>query len=263
MSKGVAVAKVVAQATVVVALATFVTVFVFPGRKLGSFTDWVLRLEGPEVVIEVEPDGMDLQQAVEDSIRVIERRLEMLGTGVTVEQEGPAQIVVRLGPRDPVDPSIALATRTGRLEFRLIETTMTAEQALAAQPPPGSEILFDIRNAPHLVVKEAFVSGRDVAAAHARFHSSSPEPIVDFTLDSGGTHRLGEVTQANVGKRFAIVFDRKVLSAPVIRTPISGGRGYIEGGFTEEQAMEMTILLRGGELPARLRVVEQRAPRNH
>jgi preprotein translocase subunit SecD len=140
---------------------------------------------------------------------------------------------------------------------------MTAEQALAAKPPPGSEVLFDILNAPHLVVREAFVSTRDVVAALTAFLPSSHEPVVQFTLDSGGTRRFAEVTQANVGKRVAVVFDGKVLSAPVIRTPILGGTGYIEGGFTEEQATAMTILLRGGELPGRLRVVEQRSPKEH
>jgi protein-export membrane protein SecD len=261
MSKGRAVAKVLAQATAVIALATLVAVFVFPGPVIGSLTDWLLGREGPQVVFEVEPDGRDLQEAVEESIKVIKRRFYDMAKSVTVEREGPAHIVVRLGPSDPVAPSIALLARRGRFELRLIDSMMTAEQALATQPPPNSEVLFDTLNAPHLVGKEAFVSTRDVVAAHVAFHPSSQEPVVQFTLDSGGTRRFAEVTQANVGKRVAVVFDGKVLSAPVIRTPILGGTGSIEGGFTQEQATAMTILLRGGELPGRLRVVEQRAPK--
>jgi preprotein translocase subunit SecD len=263
MSKARAVARVFGKAALLIVFAVLVVIFALLGaERFGGLADWLLGREGPQLVIEVEPDGVDLQGAVTQSIRVIERRLYEAAARATVEQEGPARIVVRLGPSDSVKLSIALAARRGRLEFRLIDTTMAAEQALATAPPPGSEVLFDTINMPHLVAKEASVSGRDVVAAHAMFHPSSQEPAVEFALDDEGSRRFGEITHANVGRALAIVFDGKVLSVPVIRTPITGGRGMIYSGFTPDQAAEMALLLRGGELPGRLTVVEQRSPKS-
>jgi preprotein translocase subunit SecD len=82
--------------------------------------------------------------------------------------------------------------------------------------------------------------------------------VITFRFNAEGARRFAQVTQENVGKPFAIVFDNEVLSAPIIREPILGGSGQISGGFTVQDANDMAILLRAGELPGKLTLIEQR-----
>ncbi len=88
--------------------------------------------------------------------------------------------------------------------------------------------------------------------------SRRASPIVNFRFDSVGARQFGDVTKANVGRRFAIVLDNKVISAPVIREPILGGSGEISGSFTSQSANDLAVLLRAGALPAPLKVIEER-----
>jgi len=237
-------------------------VLVMGGTSSGELLRMILpaRLqwwEGTRLLVEVEPDGADLQQTVDRSLRVIERRLYLLGGWATVEQQGPSRIVIRLGPSVSAKAAIALATRRGRLEFRLVDTTMTAAQALAAGPPQPSEVLYDADKVPYLVEKRVWVSGRNVASARA-YHLE--EIVVRFQLDEDGTRIFRKMTEENVERTLAVVLDGRVLLAPVLKSPILDGMGYISAGFTVEEALELTMMLHGGELPGRLTVVEQRAP---
>ena len=102
------------------------------------------------------------------------------------------------------------------------------------------------------------VSGERLVDASVGFDPQSGEPEVDFRFDSVGGRKFGEVTKANVGNPFAIVLDDKVISAPVIRSPIMGGSGRITGSFTVETANDLAILLRAGALPAPLNILEER-----
>src|SRR5262245_1179223 len=117
MSKGFAATAVAARAAVAVVAALLVVV---SGARMESLTGWLGAQPGPELVIAVEPDGVDLQQAVDRSIRVIERRFYEMAWSAKVAQEGPGRIVVRLGRPDHVDEAIALAIRRGKLELRLV-----------------------------------------------------------------------------------------------------------------------------------------------
>jgi protein-export membrane protein, SecD/SecF family len=102
------------------------------------------------------------------------------------------------------------------------------------------------------------ITGEDLADARAAFDQRSNEPLVSFRLSTSGARRFAEVTTANVGKPFAIVLDNQVISAPVIREPITGGSGQISGSFSVQSANDLAVLLRAGALPARLDVVEER-----
>ena len=82
---------------------------------------------------------------------------------------------------------------------------------------------------------------------------------MNFAFDSVGTRRFAETTRQNVGRPFAIVLDERVITAPVIREPITGGRGQISGSFTAQSANDLAVLLRAGALPAPLTVVEERS----
>ena len=103
------------------------------------------------------------------------------------------------------------------------------------------------------------VDGASLTDARPGQDSQNGRWVVNFTFDSGGARRVGDVTNANVGRRFAIVLDDKVISAPVIQTPITGGRGQISGNFNARSAQDLAVLLRAGALPAPLTVVEERS----
>ena len=103
------------------------------------------------------------------------------------------------------------------------------------------------------------VDGGDLTDARAGNNPQTGEWVVNFTFNSLGARRFADITRANVNHRFAIVLDGKVISAPVIREPITGGRGQISGNFTAASANDLAVLLRAGALPAPLTVVEERS----
>ena len=107
------------------------------------------------------------------------------------------------------------------------------------------------------VQRRVMVSGDTLTDAQATFQDN--QPVVSFRFDSIGARRFGEATERNVGKRFAIVLDGRVISAPVIREPIRGGSGIISGSFTVQSANDLALLLRAGALPAPLKIVEERS----
>jgi protein-export membrane protein SecD len=111
---------------------------------------------------------------------------------------------------------------------------------------------------PVMVESRALLTGDDLADAQPSFHQQTGEPIVTFRFNTRGARIFGEVTQANVGRRFAVVLDDKFITAPVIRDAILGGSGLIEGNFTVESAQNLSVLLRAGALPADLTIVEER-----
>ena len=111
----------------------------------------------------------------------------------------------------------------------------------------------------YLLRKEAIVSGDDLEKAYQGFDNRDNEAAVDFQFKSRGAAAFGRVTTENVNRRFAIVLDNKVISAPVIREPIPGGRGQITGNFTVPEAQELAKLLSSGALPAALSVMQERS----
>ena len=100
------------------------------------------------------------------------------------------------------------------------------------------------------------VSGENLTSASSA--QQNGQAVVQFQFDTAGAQAFGRATSQNVGRRFAIVLDDVIISAPRIRSPILGGSGIIEGGFTFESANDLSILLNAGALPARLTPVEQR-----
>jgi preprotein translocase subunit SecD len=202
-----------------------------------------------------------VHEAVGQSIDIIERRINALGTvEPIVESEGADRIQVEVpGLQDPARLK-TLIGKTAKLIFQLIDMSTTPEQALAGQMPPDSEILFDKHKPPrpYLVRKQVAVSGADLIDAQPGFDSRTGLPIVAFRFNTEGSRRFAEVTRDNVGRPFAIVLDNEVISAPVIREPIFGGSGEISGDFTVEQANDLAVLLRAGALPAPLTIIEER-----
>jgi preprotein translocase subunit SecD len=111
----------------------------------------------------------------------------------------------------------------------------------------------------YVVKKRAEVTGEMLVDAQARFDQQTGHPIVQFRFNGQGARRFGDVSSQNIGHKFAIVLDKKVISAPVIQGAITGGTGQITGNFTETTANDLSILLRAGALPAPLKVEAQRS----
>src|SRR5579863_4722883 len=200
-----------------------------------------------------------IRQAVDQSIQIIERRVNELGlVEPTIQREGSSRILVQVpGLQDPSRLK-AILGKTAKLDFRMVDQSMTAEQAIATHPPADAEILDGEGGQKYLIEKRPLVSGGDLIDAQPGFDQRSSEPLVNFRFNSSGARKFAEATQQNVGRPFAIVLDNKVISAPVIREPILGGSGQISGNFTVQQANDLAILLRAGALPAPLTVIEER-----
>ncbi|MGB9401272.1 MAG: protein translocase subunit SecD, partial [Pseudolabrys sp.] len=209
-----------------------------------------------------EPAIVDrIRQSVEQSIQIIERRVNELGTvEPLIQRQGVDRILVQVpGLQDPTRLKELLG-KTAKLDFRMVDVSIPAEQALQGRVPPDSEILYSATapKTPNLVEKRVLVSGGDLTDAQPGFDQRTNEPIVSFRFNTSGARKFAQVTQENVGRPFAIILDNQVISAPVIREPILGGSGQISGSFTVESANDLAILLRAGALPAPLTIIEER-----
>ncbi len=200
-----------------------------------------------------------IRQAVDQSIEIIQRRVNELGlVEPSIQREGIDRILVQVpGLQDPTRLKEILG-KTAKLDFRMVDLSMTPQQAAETHPPPDSEILSGQNGEKYLIEKRVLVSGGDLVDAQPGFDQRTSEPVVNFRFNSTGARKFAEATEQNVGKPFAIVLDNQVVSAPVIREPILGGQGQISGNFTVQQANDLAILLRAGALPAPLTIVEER-----
>ena len=193
-----------------------------------------------------------VRHAVDQSIEVLRRRVDALGTTEpNIQRQGDDRILVEVpGLQNPEKLKEILGT-TAKLEFRLV--------AQPGEDPNDYEMLDQTDEPGKLPVeKQVMVQGEDLTDAQPGFDQRTGEPIVEFRFNIRGGERFGEVTSANVGRPFAIVLDGKVISAPRILGPITGGSGQISGHFTVESANNLAILLRAGALPAKLTIVAER-----
>jgi preprotein translocase subunit SecD len=201
------------------------------------------------------------RQAVEQSITIIEKRVNELGTvEPLIQRQGVDRILVQVpGLQDPTRLK-ALLGQTAKMDFRMVDTTVPADQAVKGQVPADSEVLpsAESPNTPYVIKKQVLVSGGDLTDAQPGFDQRNGQPIVSFKFNSSGSRKFAQATTENVKQPFAIVLDNKVISAPVIQEPITGGQGQISGNFTVQQANDLAILLRAGALPAPLTIIEER-----
>jgi len=198
--------------------------------------------------------------AVQQSIEIVRRRIDETGVvDPQITRQGTSRIVVQLpGIEDP-NRIKELLGKTAHMTFRLVDENANANAG--GPPPPGVEFLplEDTPGQKIAVRRRVDVDGGDLTDARAGTSPNTSEWVVNFTFNSAGGRRFADITRANTGHRFAIVLDDKVISAPVIREPITGGRGQISGRFTARAATDLAVLLRAGALPAPLTVVEERS----
>src|SRR5712671_4746192 len=203
-----------------------------------------------------------IRQAVEQSIQIVERRVNELGTvEPLIQRQGVDRILVQVpGLQDPTRLKEIIG-KTAKMEFRMVDLTIPPDQAQRGSVPPDSELLpsADPSNPqPYVIKKQVLVSGGDLIDAQPGFDQRTNQPIVSFKFNTSGSRKFAAATTEHVKEPFAIVLDNKVISAPVIQEPITGGSGQISGSFTVQQANDLAILLRAGALPAPLTIIEER-----
>lgn len=238
----------------------------------------ILREANPDIDIEQSANSyavsfgeqwhkLSYERVITQSLEIVDRRVNETGTKEPViQRQGEKRILLQVpGLADP-EHLKSLLGRTAKMTFHMGDTSVSYEDIERGMVPPGTKIvpsddpkdLVAGKIRKYAVFSRVDVSGDMLTDAHASYDEQSGEPIVLFRLNSTGARRFGEVTSQNVGKPFIIVLDNKVITAPVIRSPILGGSGYISGNFTTESANDLALLLRAGALPAPLKIVEER-----
>jgi preprotein translocase subunit SecD len=206
--------------------------------------------------------------AVKQNITTLHNRINELGVAEPViQQQGADRIVVQLpGVQDTAKAKDILG-RTASLEVRMVddensENPIVMEQAAKGQPPLGTEYYVERGGRPILVKKQVVLTGDRLTDAQPGFDNQTHEPAVHLTLDSAGARIFKEVTRESVGKRMAILLIEKgkgeVITAPVIRTEIGGGRVQISGRMSTVEANDVALLLRAGSLAAPMDIIEER-----
>ncbi len=200
------------------------------------------------------------KDALARSIEIVRRRIDALGTKEpSIQSQGGKYILVQLPGVDNPERIKELIGQTAKMTFHLVNESVSAEQVQSGRAPAGTEFLPYI-DAPDSIVpvySRVEVSGESLKDSQADFDQHNM-PVVSTVFDASGARRFAKLTTEHVNERFAIVLDGKVLSAPVIREPIPGGRGQISGGFSVQGAKDLAVLLRSGALPAPLQVIEER-----
>jgi len=197
------------------------------------------------------------RSAMDQSIEIVRRRIDETGTREpSIQRQGDDRILVQLPGVDDPGRIKKLLGQTAKLSFRLVDEASSMDQG--SHPPAGTERLPSTEKSGQswVVQKRVMVSGDTLVDAQPSFQNG--DAVVSFKFDPQGGKRFGDATRANVGRLFAIVLDDKVISAPVIREPITGGSGVISGHFTTQSAQDLALLLRAGALPAPIKVLEER-----
>ena len=203
-------------------------------------------------------------QALKQNITTLHNRINELGVAEPViQQQGVDRIVVQLpGVQDTAKAKDILG-RTATLEVRMVDESSEARAAESGTGPVpfGSERYLERRGQAVIVKKQVILTGENLTDAQPGFDSQTSEAVVNLTLDAKGARIFRDVTRESIGKRMAILLFEKgkgeVVTAPVIRSEISGGRVQISGSMTAVEATDTALLLRAGSLAAPMEIIEE------
>ncbi len=202
-------------------------------------------------------------QALKQNITTLHNRINELGVAEPViQQQGIDRVVVQLPGVQDTAKAKDIIGRTATLEVRMVDDSTEAQAALAGGPVPfGTERYFERGGVPLIVKRQVVLTGDNLTDAQPGFDENQ-EAAVHLTLDARGARIFKDVTRENVGKRMAILLFEKgkgeVVTAPVIRGEIGGGRVQISGRMTSEEAADTALLLRAGSLAAPMEIIEER-----
>ncbi|MEX0960385.1 MAG: protein translocase subunit SecD [Burkholderiales bacterium] len=205
--------------------------------------------------------------ALQQNITTLRNRVNELGVAEPiVQQSGADRVVVQLPGVQDTAKAKEILGRTASLEVRLVDEekmdSATLQAATNGQVPFGTELLYDRDGVPYLLKREVFLTGDRISDAQPGFDGQTGEPAVHINLDGRGATIFQQVTRENVGRRLAMVLVERgkgeIVTAPVIRTEIGGGRVQISGRMTTTEARDVALLLRAGALAAPMEIVEER-----
>ena len=204
------------------------------------------------------------EEAVKQNINTLHNRVNELGVAEPViQQAGSDRIVVQLPGIQDTARAKDIIGRTATLELHMVADDSLLQQALAGVVPTGYELLYEAGEnpVPVLVSTQVELTGDSINSAQQDFDENGA-PAVALRLNNQGAAIFGDLTRANVGKRMAMVLidqgKKEVVTAPVIRTAITGGRVQISGAMNVAQAIDTALLLRSGSLAAPMEIIEER-----
>jgi preprotein translocase subunit SecD len=231
----------------------------------------VQKGEGGTITVTPTEEGLQdrMSNALSAALETVRRRVDNMGVAeTTVVREGRNRILVQVpGVQDTADLK-KLIGDTAKLDFHQVHD-MTAEQARKTRVPPGYAIFEGAKASKEakekgekdeddlVLRKTPTVRGDELTNAQPSFDRDTNKPVIHFNLSISGARKFGSFTSRNVGKRFAIVLDGKVISAPVIQEAIPSGSGQISGNFTLDSAKLLATQLRSGALPAKLKIQQE------
>jgi len=205
--------------------------------------------------------------AIKQNLETLNNRVNELGVAEPIiQQQGLDRIVLQLPGLQDTAKAKEILGRTALLEMRMVDdeksNPQTIEEAINGKPPPGTELFYDRFENPILVKKEVILTGERIINAGPSVDSQTGQSTVSVTLDGEGSNIFKEVTRENVGKKIALLLIEKnlteVITAPVIKSEIGGGRVQITGMRNTQEATDIALLLRAGSLAAPMEIVEER-----
>jgi len=212
-----------------------------------------------------EANIADIQKrTISQSMNVLRRRIDPQGTTeMTIAPEGDDRILLQIPGAKNVDDIKSVINKTANLSFNMVrkESNNEAAMRLAFEKgtvPPGGAFYPEEQGGGLIVEKRTKITGECLKTSSEGLHPEGNYPIVNFTFNLKCAKLFGQLTQKNIGQRFAVVLDGTIITAPRINGAITGGSGFIEGSFTLESARELSLLLNAGALPAKLIIVEER-----
>ena len=237
-----------------------------PSQLAGPKDSRVERVGADRFRVTITEDKIDAvkERTIEQSIEVLGRRIDPNGTTeLTLVKEGSDRILLQVPGAKNVDEIKERINKTANLSFHLVDSDSFNEGAmrLAAEGRvKPSQAFYPMSDGGALIVeRRTKITGECLKEASEGLHPERQnDPIVNFGFNLNCSKLFSELTSRNMGKQFAVVLDGEIITAPRINSPITGGSGFIEGGFTLKGAQELALLLNAGSLPAKLQIVEER-----
>jgi preprotein translocase subunit SecD len=228
--------------------------------------------DGDVLTLQMDLPAKETEQiermATQQALETIRNRIDQFGVSEPdIRLQGDKDILIQLPGIKDTKRAIALIGKTALLEFKLVDENHDLDAALKGSVPPGSEILYGVKEdptthrmyrTPYLLKKRTLLTGAHLTDARVQIDSQYNEPYVSIDFDKRGGADFARITGENVKKRLAIVLDNKVYSAPVIQEKITGGKARITGHFSTDEARDLAIALRAGALPAPVNILEER-----